>query len=67
MTQKEKDLLLAYLVGTELRIENEITELRNRIRYRHIDSVDLIEGLALYHRLEDFQEFALTVIRLLNL
>lgn len=67
MRQEEKDLLLSYLIGTDFQIENEITEFRNRLRFRHIDVNDLVEGLLLYQRQADFQEFALTVIRLLHL
>lgn len=67
MRQEEKDLLLSYLIGTDFQIENEITEFRNRLRFRHIDVNDLVEGLLLYQRQADFQEFALTVLRLLHL
>lgn len=67
MRQTEIDLLMAYFVNEEIRIESELVELRNRIRFRRIDVTDCVELMLTLQRLEDFREFALTVIRLLNL
>lgn len=67
MRQTEIELLLAYIVNEESRLENDVTELRNRIRFRHIDVNDCVEMQLALQRLDDFREFALTVIRLLNL
>ena len=67
MRQTEIELLMAYIVNEEARIENELIELRNRIRFRRIDVADCVEIMLTLQRLEDFREFALTVIRLLNL
>lgn len=67
MTQKEKDLLWSYLVNQELRIESELNELRNRIRFRPIDQVDCTELMLTQQRYQDFTEFALCVIRLLHM
>ena len=43
MRHSERDLLMAYLVNEESRIEAELVELRNRIRFRHIDVTDCVE------------------------
>lgn len=67
MKQSEKDLLWAWLTNEEIRIENELTELRNRIRFRRIDITDCIELMLTLQRLEDFRDFAIILIRLLNL
>lgn len=67
MRHSEIDLLMAYIVNEESRIEGELVELRNRIRFRRIDVADCFELMLTLQRLEDFREFALTVIRLLNL
>lgn len=67
MRKCEIDLLMAYIVNEESRIEGELVELRNRIRFRRIDVADCVELMLTLQRLEDFREFSLTVIRLLNL
>ena len=67
MRRSEIELLMAFIVNEEARIENELIELRNRIRFRRIDVADCVEIMLTLQRLEDFRDFALTVIRLLNL
>lgn len=67
MKQSEKDLLWAWIVNEETRIENELVEIRNRIRFRRIDITDNVEMMLTQQRLEDFRDFALILIRLLNL
>ena len=60
-------MLLAYLDSEDWRIENELTELRNRIRFRKIDIVDVVELLLIMQRKDDFAEFSRNVIYLLHL
>lgn len=67
MRLTEKELLWAYIVNEEARLESETVELQNRIRFRHINQNDCVELMLAMQRLDDFREFALTVIRLLNL
>lgn len=67
MKQSEKDLLWAWIVNEETRIENELVEIRNRVRFRKIDITDNVEMMLMLQRLEDFRDFALILIRLLNL
>lgn len=67
MKLSEKDLLWAWITNETMRIENELTELRNRIRFRRIDVTDCVELMLMLQRYEDFKEFALILIRLLNL
>lgn len=67
MTEKEKELLLAWLVNQELRIEEEVKQSQQNLRFRKIDIVDCFDLAILQQRLYDFQEFSLTVIRLLNI
>ena len=67
MTQKEKELLISWLVNEEMRIESELIEVRNKIRFRNIDLTDNIEMILLQQRLSDFREFSKMLIRLLNL
>lgn len=67
MKQSEKDLLWAWIINEQIRLENELTEIRNRVRFRRIDVSDNVEMMLTLQRLEDFRDFALVVIRLLNL
>lgn len=67
MKQSEKDLLWAWIINEQIRLENDLTEIRNRVRFRHIDVSDNVEMMLTLQRLEDFRDFALVVIRLLNL
>lgn len=66
MTEKEKELLLAWITNEQLRLDQELIDLRNRIRFRRIDITDNIEMIILQQRCQDFEEFAKMVIRLLN-
>lgn len=67
MTSKERELLLAWVVNEQGRIDEEYREMRSRVRFRQHDINDIVELLLLRQRCDDFQEFALTLIRLLNL
>ena len=66
-TEKEKELLLAYIVNQDFRIDSEISEFIQKLRFRHISLNDLFEGMVLFQRRDDFNDFALTVLRLLHL
>lgn len=67
MTEKEKEMLLAWLVNEDLRLDNEIIELQSRLRFRPVGVGDCFELALAKQRREDFTEFALTVLRLLRL
>lgn len=67
MTAKEKELILAWIINEDQRIENELIELRNRIRFRRIDISDCVELELTLQRKADFEEFALILFRLLHL
>lgn len=67
MTEKEKELLLAWIVNEDFRLDNELQELQQRVRFRKFGIEDTLELLLLKQRREDFTEFALIVMRLLRL
>lgn len=67
MRESEKELLLSWIVNEEARLESELIELRNRIRFRHIDITDNFEMILLQQRLEDFKDFSLILLRLLHM
>lgn len=67
MKHKEIDLLLAWFVNEEFRLEDQMHELRQRIRFRKITLEDNIEMILLQQRIDDFTDFRNTCIRLLHL
>lgn len=67
MREQERALLKAWIVNESQRIENELTERRNRIRFRDIDICDCLEMMLIIQRKNDFEEFAMTMYRLLHL
>lgn len=67
MTEKEKELLLAWVTNEQLRLDQELIDLKNRIRFRRIDIIDNIEMIILQQRISDFEEFSKMLFRLLNL
>lgn len=67
MKIQEKALLKAWFLSESQRIENELIERRNRIRFRDIDICDCMEMMLIIQRKNDFEEFALTASRLLHL
>lgn len=67
MTEKEKELLLAWVTNEQLRLDQELIDLKNRIRFRRIDITDNIEMIILQQRIADFEEFSKMLFRLLNL
>lgn len=67
MTEKEKELLLAWIVNEDFRLDNELQELQQRVRFRKFGIEDTLELLLMKQRREDFTEFSLIVMRLLRL
>lgn len=67
LKRKEIELLLAWFCNYDIRLEDQMHELRQRIRFRKITLEDNIEMILLQQRIDDFAEFRLTALRLLNL
>lgn len=67
MRMTEKDLLMQYFINQEIRLEDELTELRNRIRFRRIGIEDTVEMMLTMQRLDDFKEFSRNVCAILHL
>lgn len=67
MTEKEKELLLAWVVNEQFRLDQDLNELRNRVRFRRIDISDNVEMMLLQQRISDFEEFSRVLFRLLHL
>ena len=67
MTQQERELIISWIVNEEIRLDNEVKELQSHVRFRKMNVSDSLELAFAQQRLENFQEFALIIIRLLNL
>ena len=67
MTEKERELILAYIVNQDFRLEEECRELQARLRFRRVGIEDCVELMLAKQRYDDFQEFALVILRLLHL
>lgn len=58
---------MQYFINQEIRLEDELTELRNRIRFRKIGIEDTVEMMLTMQRLDDFKEFSRNVCAILHL
>lgn len=67
MTSKEKELLLSWLINEESRLDSELVQLRQNLRFRRIEITDCFELALTQQRYFDFCDFALVVARLLNI
>ena len=65
--QSHKDILSLYFLRRVCELEDDVTEYRNRIRYRKYDTVDLLELIIAEERLQAFKEFRSDVTTILNL
>lgn len=65
--KSHKEILSLYFLRRLCSLEDEVTEYKNRIRYRKYDSVDLLELLLAEERLQAFKEFRSDVVSILNL
>lgn len=67
MTEKERELISAYIVNEDIRLDESIRHYVSRLRYRSIDITDCVELMLLIQEYEDFKRFAFALIRLLKL
>lgn len=67
MNQHERELIISWIVNEDIRLDEEVKELQSRVRFRKLTVSDSLELAFAKQRYENFQEFALIVIRLLNL
>ena len=67
MTEKEKELILAWIINETQRLEEEYKQIRSNIRFRSIDISDNVEMILIQQRLNDFREFSAILLRLLHL
>lgn len=67
MTQKELTLLYSYILNNRVRLENDVTNAQNNIRFRKIDIVDCIELIHVQVQLETFKRVTKDIRILLDI
>lgn len=67
MTKNEKEIISSWICNEELRLSDELHELRNNLRFRRIDVADCFDLALSQQRYTDFCDFALILTRLLHL
>lgn len=67
MNQKEQERLLEYLLNELIRLENDVVDCQNHVRWRKPDEVDCLECLLAITRLKAFREFSAAVTAILSL
>ncbi len=67
MRQCEIEMLLEYIIFETTRLEQDVYQLRQTIRYRDVDVVDCLELMLALERLAVFKNFSANVIQLLKL
>lgn len=56
MTQKETLILMSYIYNNRVRMEEEVRQLQNNIRFRNISVADCMEMICAIQQLETFRE-----------
>ena len=67
MRLTEKELLMQYILNNHDYYENDLIQLRQRIRFRNIDVNDCVELQLAIERLACFEKFSKDIMALLNL
>ena len=64
---KQKEIFMMYLNNNRDRLEEDVRELRQRLRYRDCDAIDCVELMLAQERLLAFEEFAVNARAILKL
>ncbi len=67
MNRNELTLLYSYIYNNRVRMEQEVRELQNNIRFRNISVADCVEMICAIQQLETFKETTEHIRLLLNL
>lgn len=67
MRQIESQNLMEYILFEMTRLEQDVQQLRQNLRYRDVDVVDCMELMLALERLVVFKQFSGNVIQLLKL
>ncbi len=66
-TMKKYEILCAYFYAEQCRLEAEISDIQDRVRYRRITTVDCIELILASERLSALLEFSSQVKAILKI
>ncbi|MBQ7784187.1 MAG: hypothetical protein IJ368_09475 [Oscillospiraceae bacterium] len=61
MTKKQRDIYAMYVYNQRTRLEQEIENLQQKIRWRHVSQVDCLELIIAQERYNSFCEFITNV------
>ena len=67
MRQNEKDLINAYIYNNRIRLENELNQIQNNVRFRKIDIADCVEYICAKQQYDTFMEVTKHICLLLKL
>lgn len=67
MNQKEREMLVSYLLNTLTFLEDDQEKLLQRVKYMRSDSLDLLELLLAKERLNMFRDFSSNVMHILHI
>jgi len=65
MTQKE--ILMTWIVNSRDRLQEDVRELQQRVRYRNVDAVDCLELSLAIERMNAFEDFSRSVMEIMKL
>lgn len=65
MTQKE--ILMTYIVNNRDRLEEDVRQLQQNVRYKKVDPVDCLELSLAIERLNSFENFSRSVMAIMKL
>ena len=66
MTQKEVNLLFAYIYNNRTRLEDEVSQLQSNVRFRKIYPTDCVELMLASERLATFKDVTTDIRHLLG-
>lgn len=67
MRQSEKDLLTAYIYNNYVRLEDNVRQIQNNLRFRNIDVADCMELICAKQEFDTFKEITSHIRVLLKL
>lgn len=64
---KQKEIFMSYINNTRYKLEEDVRQLQQRLRYREADAVDCLELALALERLNSFEEFSRSAVAILKL
>ena len=64
---KQKEIFMAYINNNRDRLQEEVRQLQQRLRYRNVDAVDCLELSLALERLNAFEDFSKSAMAILKL